>query len=81
LTLSPNPTDGPIRVEVLTDKAEAGTLSVLSLSGMSVVSQFVQAEPGLNEYTLDLSGQSPGTYLVQWHTPTKRLVQRLVLVK
>ncbi|HEY0108916.1 MAG TPA: fibronectin type III domain-containing protein, partial [Fibrella sp.] len=81
MTISPNPTDGPIRVQVLTDEAEAATVSVLNLSGGSVASQSVQARPGFNEYTLDLSGQASGTYLVQWQTATKRLVQRLVLVK
>ncbi|GAB3557767.1 glycoside hydrolase family 9 protein [Spirosoma fluminis] len=81
MIVSPNPTTGPVRVAVLTDHAEAGTLSVLSLQGSSVVSQPVTAQPGRNEYTLDLGQQPSGTYLVQWQTATKRLVQRLVLVK
>ncbi|MEZ0609009.1 glycoside hydrolase family 9 protein [Fibrella sp. WM1] len=81
MTLSPNPTDGPVRVQVLTDAAEAATLSVLSLTGTLVSSQSVQGQPGLNKYSLDLYQQPSGTYLVQWQTATKRLVQRLVLVR
>lgn len=81
MTISPNPTDGPVRVQILTDEAQAATLSVLNLSGTSVGSQLVQALAGLNEYRLDLSHQPAGTYLVQWQTATKRLVQRLVLVR
>ncbi|MVM35052.1 T9SS type A sorting domain-containing protein [Spirosoma sp. HMF4905] len=86
MTVSPNPATGPVRVQVLTGEAQVGTtlpgtLSVLNLAGMPIVSQSVSVESGLNEYTLDLSQVPAGLYLVQWQTSTKRLTQRLVLKK
>jgi len=81
MTISPNPANAPVHVQILTDRPEVGTLSVVSLMGTVVASQAVQMETGLNDYTLDLSSLTIGTYLVQWQTPTKQLSQRLILVK
>ncbi|MVM41121.1 T9SS type A sorting domain-containing protein [Spirosoma sp. HMF3257] len=81
MTVSPNPATGPVRVQVLAKEAQTGTLSVLNLTGMPIVSQPIVAEAGLNEYTLDLSQQPSGLYLVEWQTATRRLTQRLVLTK
>lgn len=81
MTISPNPANAPVHVQILTDRPEVGTLSVVSLMGMVVTTQPVQMQTGLNDYTLDLSSLTIGTYLVQWQTPTKQLSQRLILVK
>jgi|GEM_PF-226271 len=81
MSLSRNPTDGPLTVTVITGEAQEGTLSVLSATGQPVLSQPVQAVAGTNRYPLDLSGQTPGLYFVQWQTATKRLVKRVALVK
>ncbi|HEV7346887.1 glycoside hydrolase family 9 protein [Telluribacter sp.] len=81
MTVSPNPATGPVKVQIMADAAQPGTLSVLGLTGVPVVSQPISVVVGMNEYTLELNGLSPGQYLVQWSTPTRRLVQRLVLVK
>ncbi len=80
LTVSPNPANGPVRVEVLTDVAQEATLSVLSLSGALVHSKPVTAQPGLNSYTLSLSRLPAGTYLVTWQTATQRLAKRVVML-
>ncbi|WP_247235717.1 glycoside hydrolase family 9 protein [Telluribacter sp. SYSU D00476] len=81
LLVSPNPTDGPVKVQVWTGEAQEATLTVLSATGQPVYFQPVQAQAGMNEYTPDLSQLTPGVYLVQWSTATRRLVQRLVLTK
>jgi chitodextrinase len=81
MSVSPNPATGPVRVQVLTDRAQAGVLSVLSLTGLEMSRQAIEAEVGSNEYTLDLGPLAPGIYLVQWRTATKQLVQRVLVAK
>jgi chitodextrinase len=81
MTVSPNPTDGPVRVQVLISEAQKGVLTILDLKGTSILNQPAPAQAGLNEYKLDLSQLTPGMYLVQWQSATKRLVQRLVVAK
>ncbi|MBO0930247.1 glycoside hydrolase family 9 protein [Fibrella aquatilis] len=78
MTLSPNPTDGPVRVQVQAAEAGSGMLSVMTLTGTAVLSQAVSMAAGVNEYALDVRSLPAGTYLVQWQTHTQRLVQRLV---
>lgn len=79
LMISPNPTGGPIRIQIQTNEAQAGTLTVLSQTGVSVYDQPVQVQEGLNEFTPNLSHLPAGTYLVRWQTATRRLVGRLIL--
>ncbi|GAA4469675.1 hypothetical protein GCM10023189_57080 [Nibrella saemangeumensis] len=81
ITMSPNPTNGPVRVQVLTSDTQPGTLTVLDPLGRSVYSQPVPVRAGLNEYTPDLSHLPPGLYLVQWQTAAKRMVQRLLIAR
>ena len=81
MTVSPNPATGPVKVQLASDEAQVGVLSVLNLAGIELVRKPVEASMGLNEYTLDLSSIASGLYLVQWSTPTKRWVQRLMLMK
>jgi chitodextrinase len=81
LTVSPNPTSGPVRVQVLYAEAATATLSVLTHAGVPVQSQSVPAEVGENEYALDLSRLAPGLYLVRWEAGNERVVRKVLLVK
>ncbi|GAB3162995.1 hypothetical protein GCM10027291_01790 [Telluribacter humicola] len=81
MLVSPNPTEGPVKVQVWTGASQEATLTILSATGQPVYFQSVQAQAGMNEYTPDLNQLTSGVYLVQWSTATRRLVQRLVLTK
>ncbi|WP_158600201.1 glycoside hydrolase family 9 protein [Fibrisoma montanum] len=79
MTVSPNPATGPVRVQILTTEAEAGTLTVLNPVGLVAYRQSVQTRIGRNEYLLDVGRLAPGAYLVTWQTATKKLVKRLIV--
>ncbi len=81
MTVSPNPSNGPVRIRVVASEGGEARLSIVDQAGVPVYSQMVSSQVGENEYTPDLSQAPAGVYLVQWQTQTHRLVQRLVLIK
>ena len=76
MLVSPNPTDGPVKVQVWAGEAQAATLTVLSATGQPVYFQPVQARPepahsrnlpGTVEYRYPAPGTATGTYeVIAW---------------
>lgn len=65
LLISPNPTTGRVVVRfTLTDK-QAGTLSVVNLSGQTLQAQPVSGTGRMQEESVDLSRQPAGVYVVR----------------
>ena len=78
-TLTPNPTDGRVVVEVksekLKDKSGEATITVCDATGREVLTRKASEPTTL----LDLSGFATGVYLVTLTTPAGTGTQRLVV--
>lgn len=61
----PNPTRGMVNVEVYSVVAGAAQFAVLDLAGRAVQQKTQELSTGVNEVLFDLSGRTPGTYLIR----------------
>jgi len=73
LTLYPNPATGTVRLAGI---REHGRLEIFTVAGQRILSDQVDA-PG--NYTINLSGWTPGVYLVKYNTQTKACHGQLIV--
>lgn len=81
LTVSPNPADGPVRVQVTTTAVESGAFTLVSQNGTPVMTENRPVAAAGHEWTPDVSKLAPGLYIVQWQSATQRLTGRVMVVR
>ncbi|AEI52217.1 glycoside hydrolase family 9 protein [Runella slithyformis] len=82
MVVSPNPASEPFQVTVWTpDDDRRANLELYTLAGMNVFSRTVEANTGRNDYTLDIETLSAGMYLVVWQNGSKRLSEKVLIIK
>ncbi len=64
LTIAPNPTDGLIHVSLNASQAGPAVLNLLDITGKKYLEHSLKAKMGLNEFDIDATWASPGTYLL-----------------
>lgn len=69
-TLSPNPSNGPIRYEFHSRAATKSHLEIIDIYGRTVHQQDIPTQSGLNTLNLDLSHLAPGPYTFRAHQGT-----------
>lgn len=80
ISLYPNPTSGPINLNLVSDRPENMHLSIYSLKGEEVFTDSVQIGRGQNSIQLDLSALNGGIYIVHLETENSSLTKRVVLM-
>jgi|GEM_PF-2912540 len=73
----PNPTDGPMTVHLDGLSGERATINITDVQGRIVRSETALLSSGLLSTNIDLSGESPGMYVVQIHTENEVLTKRI----
>jgi len=73
-TLYPNPTDGPLSLEI-TDPSAEGTIRILNLPGQQVLDRQFS---GSGLYDIDLSSQPNGVYILYLQDRDKTGMQRII---
>jgi hypothetical protein len=77
MKLYPNPTTGPVRID-LYNVAKEITVSIYDISGTEIY--FRKFQHGEN-IKINLSGNSPGTYLVKMNSGDTKIVRKVILNK
>lgn len=81
LTLSPNPSsNGIFNVDAKFNKSQSLKVSVTDLLG-NTVSSFEKAKSPAQNFTIDLSSQSNGTYFVRFENENGTKVQKVNIIK
>ena len=81
LVLSPNPTDGQVRVETWLAEAGAVQIAVQDLTGRTAKGFDFKAKSGNFSQLLNLTDLPVGVYLLQLQTTQKRFVKKMILVR
>ncbi|MEM1219051.1 MAG: PDZ domain-containing protein [Bacteroidota bacterium] len=79
LKIGPNPTTDVISLSFSTQESGDLDIQVLNLNGRTVYKEYMSDFSGSYSNDLDLSGQAPGTYLLQIRQGSKQWVEELVL--
>ncbi|MCR9063460.1 MAG: NPCBM/NEW2 domain-containing protein [Cytophagales bacterium] len=79
LTIAPNPTDGLIHVSLNASQAGPAVLNLLDITGKKYLEHSLKAKMGLNEFDIDATWASPGTYLLQATVGEKNGSVRVVI--
>ncbi len=79
LTIAPNPTDGLIHVSLNASQAGPAVLNLLDITGKKYLEHSLKAKMGLNEFDIDATWASPGTYLLQATVGDKNGSVRVVI--
>lgn len=79
LTIAPNPTDGLIHVSLNANQEGPAVLNLLDITGKIYLEHSLIARKGLNQFDIDATWASPGTYLLQAITGDKTGSQRVVI--
>lgn len=82
VTLSPNPTNGRVRIQAnLTSEERSVVIRVLDMQGKSIIQPASLQVQGVLDHTLDLSEQAAGSYLIELRTENRLLNRRVILLK
>jgi len=60
----PNPSTGEFMIEWPLNEASKTSLTLVDITGREIRSFEFMGEPGLNRYTLDITGEQPGLYFL-----------------
>ena len=64
LTVYPNPSNGMVNVEFISDVQEKGSLKIVDIIGHVLITQNITLRNGANNFNMDLLGFTNGVYLV-----------------
>jgi len=78
LTLSPNPFDNNIWVDLKMIEQEVFDINIISAAGQSVYQQRLTLYPGLNRETLNLDRLAPGIYFVVFDTDVGKVYRKII---
>jgi hypothetical protein len=82
LTLSPNPSNGRVRVQAKLDSDEhQAILHVFDMQGKAVSRSEATPVDGQIDHTLDLSEQAAGSYFIELRTEKRVINRRVILLK
>lgn len=81
LSLYPNPTQNHTTLQYNTNTPEAATITLLDLSGKTMLINNEYATEGTNEFGIDTDQLPAGIYLVRLQTPTQSFTERLVVAR
>ena len=77
LKVYPNPSKGPVTVDLPEGVGTNSILSVMSIDGRQIKQEKINSAD--QKISLDLSGLSSGTYEISILTPTHRYAQKMVI--
>ncbi|MDP3463321.1 MAG: C25 family cysteine peptidase [Bacteroidales bacterium] len=81
LTVYPNPVNNSLNVSLHSDKPEQYVISITSQTGSCVYKAVGTTNLGRTDLKIDLSKESQGVYLLNFESPSKKTVQKLILMK
>lgn len=81
LSLYPNPTRNHTTLQYNTNTSEAAIITLLDLSGKTMLINNEYATEGTNEFGIDTDQLPAGIYLVRLQTPTQSFTERLVVAQ
>ncbi|MFN2422521.1 MAG: T9SS type A sorting domain-containing protein [Cryomorphaceae bacterium] len=83
LDIYPNPSTGPINVELVTDKEEFLTLEVLDMSGRTVKAMFSQVANAGQVYRLDFNGSNlpNGMYITKLASDSEISIKKVMIAR
>ena len=61
----PNPTSGELNIELSTEKASNGKISIIDMQGKEIISRPIGFNQGVSNFKLDMSEMKAGLYLVK----------------
>jgi len=73
----PNPTNGNLNVELNVSEQKNIQMMVVDAQGKLIDRDILHTEKGLNKVTFDMSGYSPGLYLMHFNTGTQKFVEKI----
>lgn len=77
LSITPNPSDGPIRIEVLGDESGVLNLEVLDMSGKIILSKDLNHHADGQIHSLKLDNLESGIYLIRFFQNGKQYVRKI----
>lgn len=81
IVVYPNPAADKVAINLVVDNAQDATVSVVDLTGKTVLTKTAQLEAGNNTINLQTADLSAGVYNVRFANGNKQSVQRLVIVR
>jgi hypothetical protein len=79
MNVYPNPTNGPLTLNLSANTSTSVYLRVLDLAGRVIMQQNLAITEGDNRLPLDLTGNAPGLYIVEAKTETQQLNARIIV--
>jgi len=79
MSVFPNPSTGIVNLRYVAEKAGKVNLQVIALSGMVLQQKEEQAVKGQNNFSLDLSADNVGFYLVRLQNESKSSTQKVLI--
>lgn len=79
LSVFPNPSTGLFNVEIDALISELYTVNVIDLQGRIVMTQNFDAEKGLQQFNIDMSGQPKGIYMLTVSNKDSKSIQKLII--
>ncbi|MBB3837535.1 chitodextrinase [Runella defluvii] len=79
LSVFPNPSTGVVNVDYIAEKAEKVNVQVVGLSGLVLQEREEQAVKGKNSFSLDLSTEKIGFYLIRLQNESKSRTSKVLI--
>lgn len=79
VSVYPNPSKGAFTLTVTAENAGVGTLRITDILGQTVLEKNLRADQGTNDYSIDLTGQPAGIYLLNYTIGTTSQTMKIIV--